>query len=97
MKIVLDECLPVRFRFQFPEYECVTVEYLQAKGLKDGLLLDKVAPGTYVLITMDANLRWQQNLKKFPWLSVILLVAEDTDLKTSIALEPKIKKNSPQH
>ena len=48
-RIVLDECIPVRFRFQFSEYECVTVEYLQAKGLKDGPLLDKIAPGTDVL------------------------------------------------
>ena len=91
MKIVLDECIPVRFRLQFPEYECVTVEYLQAKGLKDGPLLDKIAPGTDVLITVDANFRSQQNFKKFPWLSIILLVAEDTDIRTLIALTPKIK------
>lgn len=92
MRIVLDECLPIRLRFQFPEYECVTVQYLQAKGLKDGPLLNKIAPGTDVLITVDANLRWQQNFKHFPQLSVILLGAEDTDIKTLTALVPQIKK-----
>jgi hypothetical protein len=48
-------------------------------------------PAQDVLITVDANLRSQQNFKKFPWLSVILLVAENTDLKTLITLEPRIK------
>lgn len=92
MKIVLDECIPVRFRIQFPEYECVTVQYLHAKGLKDSLLLSKIAPETDVLITVDANLRSQQNFKKFPRLSVILLIAENTDIKTLTALTPQIKK-----
>ncbi len=91
MKVVLDECIPVRFRFQFPEYECVTVQFLQAKGLKDGPLLNKVAPSADVLITVDASLQSQQNFKKFPWLSVILLVAKDTDIKTLIAFAPQIK------
>lgn len=40
---------------------------------------------------MDANLQWQQNFKNFPWLSVILLVDEDTDIETLIALVPKSK------
>ena len=92
MKIVLDECIPVRFRFQFPEYECVTVEHLQAKGLKDGPLLAKVTPGTDVFITADINIRSQQNFKNYPRLAVIFLKGKDTDLDTLVVLVPEIKK-----
>jgi predicted nuclease of predicted toxin-antitoxin system len=92
VKIVLDECIPVRFRLQFPDYECVTVQYLQAKGLKDGPLLEKIAPDTDVFITVDTNLRSQQNFKKYPRLAVILLTGKDTDFDTLLALVPEIQK-----
>jgi hypothetical protein len=52
VKIVLDECLPIRLPLEFPEHECVTVQDLQAKGTLDGPLLQRIASVFDVLITI---------------------------------------------
>ena len=46
----------------------MTVQYLQAKGTKDGLLLEWLVGAFDVLITRDSSLRFQQNPKKYPTL-----------------------------
>ncbi len=91
MKIVLDECLPIRLRWEFPEHECVTVQYLQAKGTLDGPLIQRLADAFDVLITMDGNIQYQQNFQKHPRFSVISLSAENNSLKRLLPLVPAIR------
>ena len=69
----------------------MTVQYLQAKGLKDDLLLEKIVGAFNVLITRDNNLRFQQNPKKYPTLSVISLDVNDGRLKWLLPLVPMIR------
>lgn len=88
MKIVLDECLDLRLRHQFPDHECVTVQYLKAKGVPDGQLLALVASAYNVLITRNSNIRHQQNLKLYPHLAVLYLTSGDGSLEETLPFLP---------
>jgi predicted nuclease of predicted toxin-antitoxin system len=84
VKIVLDECLDLRLRHQFPEHECVTVQYLKARGAPDGPLLALVANTYDVLITRDSKMRYQQNSKLYPRLAVLYLTSGDGSIEETL-------------
>lgn len=63
MKILLDECIPRKFRNSFVDHECHTVPEAGFEGLKNGDLLTRAEKaGFEVFITMDRGLPYQQNL-----------------------------------
>jgi predicted nuclease of predicted toxin-antitoxin system len=86
VRILLDECLDLRLRHQFPGHECVTVQYLGEKGAEDGKLLDRVGDQFDVLITVDGTMPFQQNLKKHNGLSAILITEGDGSIVTIMPL-----------
>jgi hypothetical protein len=62
VKLLLDECVTRRLKREFATHEVHTVEEAGFKGLENGNLL-RAASGKYdVLITVDRNLPYQQNL-----------------------------------
>ena len=62
MKLLLDECVTRHLKREFANHEVHTVEEAGFKGLENGNLL-RAASGIYdVLITVDQNLPYQQNL-----------------------------------
>ena len=62
MKLLLDECVTRHLKREFANHEVHTVEEAGFKGLENGDLL-RAASGIYdVLITVDRNLPYQQNL-----------------------------------
>jgi hypothetical protein len=64
MKVLLDECVTRYLKRDFVGHEVLTAEEAGFKGLKNGRLL-KAASGEYeVLLTVDQNLQYQQNLKR---------------------------------
>jgi predicted nuclease of predicted toxin-antitoxin system len=85
VRILLDECLDLRLRHQFPGHECITVQYLEAKGTKDGKLLDLFGDQFDVLITVDGTMPFQQNLKKYK-ISGILITEGDGSIVTVMPL-----------
>ena len=63
MKLLLDECVTVDLKKDLAEHEVRTVVEAGYKGLKNGNLL-RAAAGQYdVLITVDRNLPFQQNIR----------------------------------
>ncbi len=90
MKILLDENLPTKVKFNFGEdYEVRTVRDMGRVGKKNGELLGLAAfNGFDVFITLDKNLRNQQNLNKVD-LKFILLLSTDNKHQT---LQPYIDK-----
>jgi predicted nuclease of predicted toxin-antitoxin system len=75
MRLLLDECVPRRLRQKFEGFQVVTVEAAGFKGLKNGKLLAAAASADFdVLVTVDKNLRYQQNNAKLP-MAVLLLSA----------------------
>lgn len=90
MKILLDENIPTKVKFDFGEgYAVKTVKDMGWLGKKNGELLGLAAfNGFDIFITLDRNLRNQQNLNKVD-LKFILLLATDNKHQT---LQPLIEK-----
>ena len=62
MKLLLDECVTRRLKRDFVGHDVYTVDDAGFKDLKNGWLL-RAASGQYdVLVTVDQNLSYQQNL-----------------------------------
>jgi len=62
VKLLLDECVTRHLKREFANHEVHTVDEAGFKGLENGNLL-RAASGTFdVLITVDQNLPYQQNL-----------------------------------
>ena len=84
--------MPTKVRYDFGEAHIVrTVRDMKWLGKKNGELLGLAAfNGFDVFITLDRNLRNQQNLDKVD-LKFILLLAEDNKVPTIESFVPKIK------
>ena len=89
MKVLLDECVPRKLRRELAEHEVLTVTERGWSGLKNGKLLVLAEVEFDVFLTVDQNLRYQQNLKAFN-IGVILLTARNNRLKTLLPLMPEV-------
>ncbi len=92
MKVLLDECVPRKLRQKLTEHEVFTVTERGWSGIKNGKLLE-LAEGEFdVLLTVDQNLKYQQNLKSFN-IGIVLLVARSNRLKTLLPLMLQVIKD----
>lgn len=89
MKILLDECIDRRLAREFGDYEVKTVPQMGWAGIKDGQLLVLAAAEFDVLITVDRNLSFQQNLPQFD-IAVIVLHTLSNRLADLKLLAPQI-------
>jgi predicted nuclease of predicted toxin-antitoxin system len=91
MKILLDESLPRKLRYDFgSDHEIWTVRDKAWLGKKNGELLTlMVNEGFEIFVTADQNLTYQQNLETVS-LSVFVLCAADNRRETLQFLIPKI-------
>jgi predicted nuclease of predicted toxin-antitoxin system len=80
MKILLDENIPRRIKFDFNiGIEAHTVQEMNRSGKKNGELLGLATmSGFDVFITLDKNLQYQQNLKRF---SIFIIILDVVDSK----------------
>jgi len=64
MRTLIDECAPSALNgfLTQHDYECRTVQEMGWSGKKNGELLDLAEEEFDALITLDTNLRYQQNL-----------------------------------
>ncbi|HEY3779600.1 MAG TPA: DUF5615 family PIN-like protein [Fimbriimonadaceae bacterium] len=63
MKILLDENFPKVLMAEFSQHECEHVLDLGWAGIKNGQLLAKAeAEGFEILVTLDRNIYYQQNM-----------------------------------
>jgi hypothetical protein len=83
MKILLDENLPRKLKADFGAgFEVHTVRDMNWLGKKNGELPGLIVlNGFDIFITLDKNLRYQQNLDKFP-ISIFLLLVFNNRLQT---------------
>jgi predicted nuclease of predicted toxin-antitoxin system len=90
MKILLDENIPSKVNYDFGEgHEVRTVREMMWLGKKNGELLGLAAfNGLDVVITLDKNLKNQQNLGKFS-LKFMVLLARNNKPET---IQPFVKK-----
>jgi hypothetical protein len=92
MKILLDENLPSKLKMDFgPGFDVRTVRDMNWLGKKNGELLGLIAfNGFDFFITIDKNLRYQQNLDKFD-ITIFLLIVYDNRLQTLQKLVPLVE------
>jgi hypothetical protein len=91
MKVPLDECVPRKLRRELTEHAVITVTERGWSGIKNGKLLPLAETEFEVFLTVDQNLKYQQNLKAFN-IGVILLVARNNRLKTLLPLMPEVRR-----
>ena len=88
MKLLLDECVTRYVKRDLVGHEVHTVDEAGVKGLKNGELLS-VASGTYdVLVTVDQNLSYQQNLQSLE-IAILVLVARQNSYDALKPLMPQ--------
>jgi hypothetical protein len=90
MKVLLDECVPRKLRRELSEHEVQTVTERGWSGIKNGKLLALAEAEFDVFLTVDQNLKYQQNLKVIN-IAIILLVAQNNRLKTLLPLMPEAR------
>jgi hypothetical protein len=62
MRILLDECVPRRFRHELQGYEVRTVPEMGWASFKNGVLLAAASGKFDVLVTTDQQLTYPQNV-----------------------------------
>ena len=91
MRILLDEDLPRRLARLLVGHEVSTVQRSGWSGVKNGKLLALAAPEFDVLVTMDQNLEFQQNMAALP-IAVLVVAAASNRLRHLVPLVPAILK-----
>jgi predicted nuclease of predicted toxin-antitoxin system len=78
MKILLDECLPVRLKNYPKPFKVFSVSEMGWRSLKNGKLLKVAVENNFdVLLTVDKKLEDQQNLDSFNLAVVVFIVARN--------------------
>ena len=73
MKILLDECVTKRLKLHLQDFETYTVRELNLGGIKNGKLMTFCKENQFdILLTIDKNLMFQQNLEKYPVTIIVL-------------------------
>lgn len=89
MRLLLDECLPRRLKGGLPGHEVKTVPEMGWASVENGDLLSRIESVFEAFITIDGNLRYQQNMTGRSF-ALIVLTARDNTLETLLPLMPQV-------
>lgn len=91
MKPLLDENVPKKLKYRFPDsFDVKTVPEMNWGGIKNGGLLRKMSDENLsVLISIDKNFSHQQNLAKYS-ICLIILNAKDNRYETLLKFMPQL-------
>jgi predicted nuclease of predicted toxin-antitoxin system len=89
MKLLLDECVTQDLKNQLAGHAVATVVEAGFKGLKNGELLRAAADEFDVLITVDRNLPYQQNIRSLP-IAVMVVEAGGITFRHLKIMTPQI-------
>ena len=92
MRVLLDECVPRKLRRELTGHEVLTVTERGWSGVENGELLALAEAEFDVFLTVDQNLKYQQNLASFN-IGLILLVARNNGFKALSPLMPQVRKS----
>jgi len=89
-KLLLDECIPRKFKNHLPGHESVTVPEAGLAGKKNGDLLSFAeVSGFQVFLTLDRGIEYEQNLTRRN-LAVVLIRAKSSRLADLLPYVPEI-------
>jgi hypothetical protein len=90
MRVLLDECVPRRLRGELPGHDVRTVREMGWGGKRNGELLKAaVAEGFQIFLTVDRNLKHQQDWPTIGLVAVVL-VAFDNSPSSLVPLMSKV-------
>ncbi len=88
MKILLDECVTKLLKNHLTEFDVFTVRELDLSGIKNGKLMMYCVENNFdILLTIDKNLMYQQNLDKYP-LTIAVFNCFTSKIENIITLLP---------
>jgi hypothetical protein len=90
MRILLDECVPRRFRRELPDHEVRTVPEMGWASFKNGVLLATASGKFDVLVTTDQRLSYEQNVSTLA-IAVVVLVAGRNKLEFLLPLTSELR------
>jgi len=91
MKILLDECVTKRLKPHLTEFDVLTVSEMKWNGIKNGKLMALcIDNGFELLLTIDKNLMFQQNLDKYE-LTIAVLNCLTSKLEELVLFVPSFK------
>lgn len=91
MKILLDECVTKRLKSYLAEYEVLTISQMKWNGVKNGKLMALCVDNNFdLLLTIDKNLMFQQNLDKYK-LTIAVLNSPTSKIEQLILFIPSFK------
>jgi len=91
MKILLDECVTKRLKKHLEEFEVLTVRELGLSGVKNGKLMTYCCENNFdILLTIDKNLMYQQNLHQYP-VSIVILNCQTSKIEELVTYLPAFK------
>jgi len=89
MRLLLDECVPKRFRRELPSHDVRTVQEAGWAGIQNGALL-RAAEGHFdALLTVDQSVKHQQNLTGLR-IGVVIMAAASNDIDDLRPLVPAV-------
>ncbi len=91
MKILLDECVTKRLKIHLDEFKIFTVRQLGLSGIKNGKLMAYCVENNFdILLTIDKNLLFQQNLENYP-VTIVVLNCFTSKIEELITFLPALK------
>ena len=88
MRVLLDECVPKALRRRLVGHVARTVAEMNWRGLENGDLLHAMRAGGFeVLLTVDQNLRHQQNLAS-AGVAILVMIASSNRIADLAPLLP---------
>jgi hypothetical protein len=92
MKVLLDECVPRKFKNALPGHDCRTVPEAGFAGKKNGELLALAeSAGFQVFLTLDRGIEYQQNLQPRE-IAVIIVRTKSSQLQALLPHVPDLLK-----
>jgi len=92
MRVLLDECVPRKFKSSLPGHECETVPEAGFSGKKNGELFSLAErAGFEAFLTLDRGIEYEQNLTTRK-LAVIIIHARSSRLVDLLPHVPEILK-----
>ena len=93
MKLLLDECIPIKLKNHFQRHLCRSVSEEGWAGEKNGELLNKAEnAGFQAFLTIDQGIEYQQNLRS-RGIAIILIHSKSNRLADLLPHVPEILQN----
>ena len=92
MKVLLDECVTKRLKPHLNELEVFTVRAMGWSGVKNGKLIALCVENNFdIILTIDKNMAYQQNLEKYP-ITIVVLNSSSSKIEDILLFVPSFLK-----